>query len=205
MPDFPCLILATGNLYKVEELKPLLAGVPVVLKGLKDFPEAACPDVEETGATFAENARQKALAYAARLPYIVLAEDSGLCVDALGGAPGVLSARFGEVPGGPALTDKDRNAPLLQKLAGVTHRRAHYFCAMCLVQGERVLAEVSGQVDGEIALSPQGEGGFGYDPLFVPQGHEQTFGQLPAAVKAAISHRARAAQSLAACLQRLVA
>lgn len=205
MPDFPCLILATGNLHKVEELKPLLADVPVVLKGLKDFSEAVSPDVEETGATFAENARLKALAYAARLPYMVLAEDSGLCVDALGGGPGVMSARFGETPDGPKLTDEGRNALLLQKLHGIANRRAHYFCAMCLVQGGRVLAEVSGRVDGEIALSPLGAGGFGYDPLFIPQGHDQTFGQLPASVKAAISHRARAAQSLAACLQRLVA
>jgi XTP/dITP diphosphohydrolase len=162
---------------------------------------AAAVDVDETGATFAENAELKAISQAVALGRWVLAEDSGLVVPALGGAPGVLSARFS----GPAeaadreTVDRRNSALLLERLAGHSgrERSAHYACHAALADpGGRVVAVAAGTCHGRIAESPAGSGGFGYDPLFIVSEYHRTFGELPPAVKSVISHRARAMRAM---------
>lgn len=165
---------------------------------LADYPEA--PEVEETADTFAGNAALKACGISAILPGMVLADDSGLCVDALDGAPGVMSARYAGEHG----NDAANNARLLQDLAAVPQpHTARFMCAMCVAEGGQVLAEFVGKVEGSITSSPAGEHGFGYDPLFVPAGYECTMAQLPAEQKNAISHRADALQQFLAWAQNL--
>ena len=182
------LIVATRNAHKVQEIAAMLPE-EFEVHSLADFPEA--PEVEETGTTFAENAALKACGISALLPGMVLADDSGLCVDALGGAPGVMSARYAGEHG----NDAANNQRLLQELG--THPApytARFMCCMCVAEGGRVLAEYTGKVEGAITLSPAGEHGFGYDPLFVPAGYDCTMAQLSAEQKNAISHRADALQ-----------
>ena len=165
---------------------------------LADYPEA--PEVEETADTFAGNAALKACGISALLPGLVLADDSGLCVDALDGAPGVMSARYAGEHG----NDAANNARLLQDLAAVPQpHTARFMCAMCVAEGGQVLAEFVGKVEGSITSSPAGEHGFGYDPLFVPDGYDCTMAQLPAEQKNAISHRADALQQFLAWAQNL--
>jgi XTP/dITP diphosphohydrolase len=146
--------------------------------------------VEETGETFEENASLKALAASAHFEGWVLADDSGLEVDALGGAPGVRSARFS----GEGATDASNRALLLEKLAGIPEdqRSARFRCVIALARGGEVLAHFSGSVEGAIIASEKGEGGFGYDPLFVPVGFSETFAELSAETKNRLSHRGRA-------------
>lgn len=185
------LVVGSANRKKALELAELFAPLGVVVKSLADFP--GCPQVPETGHTFAENAAQKARGLAVPLNHWVLADDSGLCVDALGGEPGVRSARYG----GPQATDAANNRLLLERLAGVPleQRRARFVCAMALsdLTGQiRATAEASCQ--GRIALEPRGTGGFGYDPLFEIVEYRRTFGELSPDVKAILSHRARAAR-----------
>ncbi|MBQ2378895.1 MAG: RdgB/HAM1 family non-canonical purine NTP pyrophosphatase [Akkermansia sp.] len=184
------LIVATRNAHKAQEIAAILPeGYEV--RTLADFPDA--PEVEETADTFAGNAALKACGISALLPGMVLADDSGLCVDALGGAPGVMSARYAGEHG----NDAANNARLLQELANLPQSHtARFMCAMCLSEGGRVLAEFTGKVEGSITLTPAGEHGFGYDPLFVPIGYDCTMAQLPAAQKNTISHRADALQQL---------
>ncbi len=182
------LIVATRNAHKVQEIAAMLPEEYEV-HSLADFPEA--PEVEETGTTFAENAALKACGISALLPGMVLADDSGLCVDALGGAPGVMSARYAGEHG----NDAANNQRLLQELATLpAPYTARFMCCMCVAEGGRVLAEYTGKVEGAITLSPAGEHGFGYDPLFVPAGYDCTMAQLSAEQKNAISHRADALQ-----------
>ncbi len=182
------LIVATRNAHKVQEIAAMLPEEYEV-HSLADFPEA--PEVEETGTTFAENAALKACGISALLPGMVLADDSGLCVDALGGAPGVMSARYAGEHG----NDAANNQRLLQELATLpAPYTARFMCCMCVAEGGRVLAEYTGKVEGTITLSPAGEHGFGYDPLFVPAGYDCTMAQLSAEQKNAISHRADALQ-----------
>ena len=184
------LIVATRNAHKAQEIAAILPeGYEV--RTLADFPDA--PEVEETADTFAGNAALKACGISALLPGMVLADDSGLCVDALGGAPGVMSARYAGEHG----NDAANNARLLQELANQPQPyTARFMCAMCLSEDGRVLAEFTGKVEGSITLTPAGEHGFGYDPLFVPVGYDCTMAQLPAAQKNTISHRADALQQL---------
>lgn len=182
------LIVATRNAHKVQEIAAMLPE-EFEVHSLADFPEA--PEVEETGTTFAENAALKACGISALLPGMVLADDSGLCVDALGGAPGVMSARYAGEHG----NDAANNQRLLQELAAhPAPYTARFMCCMCVAEGGRVLAEYTGKVEGSITLSPAGEHGFGYDPLFVPAGNDCTMAQLSAEQKNAISHRADALQ-----------
>ena len=182
------LIVATRNAHKVQEIAAMLPE-EFEVHSLADFPEA--PEVEETGTTFAENAALKACGISALLPGMVLADDSGLCVDALGGAPGVMSARYAGEHG----NDAANNQRLLQELAAhPAPYTARFMCCMCVAEGGRVLAEYTGKVEGSITLSPAGEHGFGYDPLFVPAGYDCTMAQLSAEQKNAISHRADALQ-----------
>jgi XTP/dITP diphosphohydrolase len=183
------LLVATRNAGKVRELTELLAGVPLRLRGLDDFPGA--PEVEETGATFEENARIKAAGYSAHARLLTLADDSGLEVSALGGAPGVLSARYA----GASATDAERVELLLRELSSADSddRRARFVCIVALHDPRSGATELfRGVCPGRIAQKARGTNGFGYDPVFIPDGHSQTFAELPAHVKQQISHRALA-------------
>ena len=188
-------VLATHNPGKLKEMSDILArfGVEVVSPG--DL--GITVDVEETGTTFAENAmlKAKAICAAAKLPAI--ADDSGLCVDALNGGPGVYSARYG----GEGLDDKGRYTLLLNSLRGQTTRAAHFTCSIACAfpNGDTLTAE--GRCDGSIAFAPMGEGGFGYDPVFFVPEKAKTFGQLTAEEKSTISHRGKALKSFAEKLE----
>lgn len=184
MPD---LLIATRNAHKTEEIAAMLRGICSV-RDLASVPDA--PDIEETGATFEENAALKANSISAHTRGWALADDSGLEVDALGGAPGVFSARFAGEPS----NDAANNALLLQKLAAAPSvpRSARFRCVLALARDGSAVATFSGTVEGSIVRELRGVGGFGYDPLFIPDGHDRTFGELPAQVKNAISHRSRA-------------
>ena len=195
------LVLGSHNRKKLGELAELLEPHGFVLKTLADFPAAI--EVGETGETFAANARLKAAAQARNLSQWVLGEDSGLSVDALGGAPGVYSARFS----GAGATDERNNQLLLEKLAGVPleKRTAHYTCYAALSDPEgNVQAESEGLCRGQMLLAPVGNGGFGYDPLFEIIECHRTFGELAPAVKAVLSHRSRAIRHLVPQLLALV-
>ena len=188
-------VLATHNPGKLKEMSDILArfGVEVVSPG--DL--GITVDVEETGTTFAENAmlKAKAICAAAKLPAI--ADDSGLCVDALNGGPGVYSARYG----GEGRDDKGRYTLLLNNMRGQTTRAAHFTCSIACAfpNGDTLTAE--GRCDGTIAFAPMGEGGFGYDPVFFVPEKAKTFGQLTAEEKSTISHRGKALKSFAEKLE----
>lgn len=182
------LLIATRNSHKAQEIAAILPPEYSV-STLLDLPDA--PEVEETGRTFAENARLKAEGISAVFRGLVLADDSGLCVDTLNGAPGVLSARYAGEHG----RDADNNAKLLRELSvlrGWAPFPARFICALSLAENGREIAHFHGSVEGRITLHPRGLNGFGYDPLFVPAGYTCTMAELPAAAKNAISHRAKA-------------
>lgn len=188
-------VLATQNPKKLNELQSILAdlGVEVVNEaslGVKI-------EVEETGATFAENARLKARAVMEATGLPAIADDSGLCVDALNGAPGVYSARYG----GEGLDDKGRYTLLLNALRGQTNRAAHFHTSVVCAfpNGDELTAE--GDCPGTIAFVPMGEGGFGYDPVFFVPALRKTFAQLTAEEKAAISHRGNALRAFRTALE----
>ena len=188
-------VLATHNPGKLKEMGAILARFGVEVVSPKDL--GLTVDVEETGTTFAENAmlKAKAICAAAQLPAI--ADDSGLCVDALNGGPGVYSARYG----GDGLDDRGRYMLLLNNMRGQTTRAAHFACAIACAfpNGDTLTAE--GRCDGTIAFAPMGEGGFGYDPVFFVPEKAKTFGQLTAEEKSAISHRGRALESFVGKLE----
>ena len=188
-------VLATHNPGKLREMGEILKDFGIEVVSPRDLGLAV--DVEETGTTFAENAmlKAKAICKAAGLPAI--ADDSGLCVDALGGAPGVYSARYG----GEGLDDKGRYMLLLSSLRGAPTRAAHFACAVACAfpNGDTLTAE--GRCDGSIAYAPLGEGGFGYDPVFLLPGTGKTFGQLTQEEKSAVSHRGRALKDFAGKLE----
>ena len=192
----PRLLIATKNAHKTAEIAAML-GPGWDVSDLNAHPEIPAP--EETGATFAENAAIKALAASRLFAGLVLADDSGLEVDALGGAPGVRSARYA----GPQATDADNRAKLLHALASFRgkERAARFRCALVLAEDGEPRATFDGTVEGVIINAGRGDGGFGYDALFVPHGHCETFAQLPAAVKNQLSHRARAMEKARAFLQ----
>jgi XTP/dITP diphosphohydrolase len=194
----PELLIATRNEGKAREFASLLGATRLRVRSLAEFPRAL--EVEETGATFAENAALKARAYARATGLWTLADDSGLEVDALGGAPGVFSARYGGLP-----TDEARTAHLLEELArtGDAARRARFVCviALALPPSDR-LQLFEGTCEGRIAHAPRGRNGFGYDPVFIPDGHGQTFGELSDETKARLSHRSRALRKALACLRQ---
>ena len=188
-------VLATHNPGKLQEMGEILRdlGVEVVSPAALGIPV----DVEETGTTFLENAllKAKAICRAANLPAI--ADDSGLCVDALNGAPGVYSARYG----GEGLDDRGRCMLILNSMRGATTRAAHFSCAVACVfpNGDTLTAE--GRCDGSIAYAPLGDGGFGYDPVFLLPGTGKTFGQLSQEEKSAVSHRGKALKEFAGKLE----
>ena len=188
-------VLATHNPGKLKEMGAILARFGVEVVSPKDL--WLTVEGEETGTTFAENAmlKAKAICAAAQLPAI--ADDSGLCVDALNGGPGVYSARYG----GEGLDDRGRYMLLLNNMRGQTTRAAHFACAIACAfpNGDTLTAE--GRCDGTIAFAPMGEGGFGYDPVFFVPEKAKTFGQLTAEEKSAISHRGRALESFVGKLE----
>lgn len=185
MQPLPRLILATRNAHKTAEIRAMIGDRFEVLD-VTSFPE--CPEIEETGVTFLENATLKAEGISRVLEGWVLSDDSGLEVDALDGAPGVWSSSFGGEEGNHARN----NAALMEKLAGVADRRARFRCTMVLACGGVRQADFSGTVEGRILEEARGAGGFGYDPLFVPDGYDQTFSELGESVKNTLSHRSRA-------------
>jgi XTP/dITP diphosphohydrolase len=186
------LLLATHNPGKVREIRQALEGLPLKVLGLRGL--IAAPAPREKGRTFAENARAKALYYSRRWPGMTLAEDSGLEVDHLGGAPGVRSARFSS----PRPTDAKNIRKLLGLLEAVpaAARGARFVCAMVLARQGRVIKEFRGTVRGRIAAAPRGESGFGYDPVFFYRPFRRTFAELPAEGKNGVSHRGRALRRL---------
>jgi XTP/dITP diphosphohydrolase len=200
------ILVATTNPGKVRELRALL-GAQVEWKSLADFP--GIPEVKEDGATFAENARKKALGYAQATGLWTLADDSGLVVDALDGAPGVNSARFSGArdPGADRkLLDRRNMEKLLSLLQDVPaeKRTARFVCCLCLASPEKVLLETRGTLEGRIATEPAGTGGFGYDPVFLVPPLGKTVAQLGAEEKNAISHRGNAMRALKPLLMGLL-
>ena len=179
-------ILASQNRHKLVEMQSILEkhGVEVVLQGDVGLKV----DVEETGTTFAENAMLKARAVMEASGLPAIADDSGVCVDALNGAPGIYSARYG----GEGLDDIQRYQLLLQNMRGVGNRAAHFTSAIACIFPNGDTLEAEGICPGSIAYAPQGDGGFGYDPVFYVEDHKATFAQIPQAVKNEISHRANA-------------
>ncbi len=196
------IVLGTRNRKKLGELVDLLGPLGLELKTLADFPNSI--EVEETGDSFAANAALKATLQAKHLGQWVLGEDSGLVVDALGGAPGIYSARFS----GDGATDEKNNELLLAKLTDVPleKRTAHYVCSAALSDpAGNVRATSEGICRGRILFERSGSGGFGYDPLFEVVECHRTFGELAPAVKAVLSHRSRAMRAMAEHLRRLLA
>ncbi len=193
------ILIATHNKGKLREIRRLTAGRDWDLISLDALPEV--PEAIEDGATFAENARKKALHYAQHTGLPTLADDSGLEVDALGGAPGVHSARFA----GPQRDDAANNRKLLERLAGVpaARRTARFRCAMALAVADRVLAETTGCVEGVILEAPRGTGGFGYDPLFLVPGLGKTMAELEPDEKNRLSHRGQALRRMLEQLETL--
>ena len=186
------LILASNNAGKLNEFRGMLADLPVKLIAAGDVGVAAFPP--ETGATFAENARTKARYVTAITGQPALADDSGLIVDALDGAPGVFSARFGA----PGDTDRDRYLLLLERLHALPHasRAARFIAALALSLPDGRMVESEGRLEGTITEEPRGTGGFGYDPVFIVGGTGRTLAELRDDEKNAISHRARALDAL---------
>lgn len=198
------LLVATHNQGKVREYRALLADLPLEVTYLDA--EGVTFEAEETGHTFADNAIMKARAYAAHTGLLTWADDSGLEVDALGGAPGVLSARYGAPA---ARSDADRYRLLLERLDGVLDERrsARFRCVVAIAWPDGRVITADGACEGRIAHAPRGEHGFGYDPIFLVADcdYQQTMAELPPALKNQISHRARAAQAAREALARLLA
>jgi XTP/dITP diphosphohydrolase len=190
MSDEMTLLLATRNAHKTREFGQLL-GHNFTLRDLT----SACdlPEIRETGRAFEENAVIKAIAISKFFPHeIVIADDSGIEVKSLDGAPGVFSARYA----GENASDRRNVEKLLRELQGATERSARFRCVIALAKNGELMTSVRGEVAGTITKSPRGENGFGYDPVFIPEGFEETFAELPSETKNAISHRAKAVAEL---------
>jgi XTP/dITP diphosphohydrolase len=182
------LVVATRNAGKLKEIRRLLHDADIQIRGLNEFPEI--PEVDEDGETFADNARKKAQIVAKLTGCMTLADDSGLEVEALGGLPGVRSARFaGEKAG-----DAENNSKLLEMMRAVpsTRRQAAFVCSMALCRPDGACSQFQGRLEGILGDSPQGEGGFGYDPLFVVREYGRTLAELSLDIKNRISHRGQA-------------
>lgn len=195
------LLIATHNAHKTSEFREIF-GARFEVSDLTSRP--SMPTIAETGETFEANSQLKADGISRVLPeHLVLADDSGLEVDLLGGEPGVYSARYS----GPEATDTSNRTLLLENLAALDkpdeERRARFRCVLTLSQNGQVLAQTSGAVEGHISLQERGEGGFGYDPIFIPEGHEETFAELSAATKNSMSHRGRAVVTMKEAMAKL--
>jgi XTP/dITP diphosphohydrolase len=194
------LVVATRNTHKTREIQQIL-GPEFKVRDLLAHPEVS--EVPESGTSFEENANVKALAVSKQLPTLVIADDSGLEVDALGGAPGIYSARYA----GTQATDTQKVQKLLDELAQVHAkgdvRRARFRCVVAVARNGNLLETFEGVVEGKIADEIRGESGFGYDPIFVPDGFEKTFGELTDQVKNTISHRGKAMRAVSIKLRQL--
>jgi XTP/dITP diphosphohydrolase len=182
-------LIATGNTGKLREIRALLSDLPIRLLSLTDFP--AIKEVDESGSTFAENAALKAAGYAGQARVLTLADDSGLEIDALGRAPGVRSARYL----GEHASYAERMSTLLRAVRDLKDeaRSARFVCALAIASdNQEMVYTTDAKCEGSLADAPRGSGGFGYDPIFIPEGFTQTFGELPPDLKNRISHRGRA-------------
>jgi XTP/dITP diphosphohydrolase len=196
MQPKPLLIVATRNAHKTAEIRAMIGDRFEVLNS-NDFPET--PVIEETGTSFLENARLKAEGVSRVVDGWVLSDDSGLEVDALGGAPGVWSSSYGGEEGNHTLN----NERLLREMLGKTDRRARFRCTMVLARDGQAVADFSGTVEGRIIDAPRGAAGFGYDPLFIPDGYDETFSELGEDLKNTLSHRSRALAKVIDYLNRI--
>lgn len=194
------LVVATRNRHKTREIQHIL-GPEFKVRDIGAHPDIS--KIHESGTSFEENAKLKALVASRQLPALVIADDSGLEVDALGCAPGIYSARYA----GANATERDKIDKLLRELERVRatddRRRARFRCVVALARNSDLLGTFEGTVEGRITDKARGDFGFGYDPIFIPEGFEQTFGELPTEVKNTISHRAKAIRALADRLRRL--
>jgi len=194
------ILIGTRNAGKIKELENLLTDLPVRIRSLATFPNTVEP--KETGSTFAENATLKAQSYALQTRLWALADDSGLEVEVLNGAPGIFSARYA----GENATDEDRIEKLLKELKNLQNRRARFVCAMAVADESGAIKFMAeGICNGEIALNASGTNGFGYDPVFIPDGFSNTFGELSGNIKQEMSHRARALNKIIQQLRRFYA
>jgi len=194
------IVIGTTNLGKINEYQVLLTGADVRLLSLRDV-NLSGMDVDETGTTFAENAQIKALAYAKASGKWALSDDSGLCVEALGGAPGIYSARYGDIH-----TAEGRRRHLLDQIKDVPaeKREAYFECVIVVASPDGIVVQTRGICHGTIALAEFDEGkGFGYDPIFIPEGYDKTYGQLDEMIKHELSHRGIAAKKMVEALQNL--
>ena len=180
------ILAATNNKHKLEELKSIL--VPHGIEVISAAEAGGIPDVVEDKSTFEGNAAKKAIETAIAKNMIVFADDSGLCVDALDGRPGVYSARYA----GPDATDSDRINKLLGKLKNSKNRSAKFVCVIALASPEGIIGTASGECHGVISKSPLGDKGFGYDPVFIPCGYDKSFAELGEDIKNSLSHRGEA-------------
>lgn len=194
----PVLVIATRNPGKTTEIRDLLQGFPMEIRDLSDF--GPIPEVEEDGQTFDENAYKKSSFTARVLGFPALADDSGLAVAALNGAPGVLSARYG----GEGLSDADRCRKLLAEMKGRSDRRAAFECVISLAVPSGPALTYEGRCEGLLAEAPAGANGFGYDPVFIYPGANRTFAQLTREEKNRISHRGEALQELRAEFDKVI-
>lgn len=195
------IVLATRNRKKVEELMRMFAGYSIVFQTVDAFP--GCPEVIEDGRTFRQNAVKKAVAIARYTGCLALADDSGLEVDALDGAPGVYSARYA----GKDASDGDNVKKLLKNMMGIddpVSRTARFVCCIALALPDGRSKTFTGHVKGTIGKRPKGYNGFGYDPVFYPQGHERTFAEMEDTEKDDMSHRGRAMKKLYAYLKEML-
>lgn len=193
------ILIATTNAGKLREIVRILHDLPIALKTLADFPQAATP--EETGASFAENARQKALHYAAIAGMVTMAEDSGFEVDALNGEPGIYSARYLR----DEATYEERFADVYRRVraSGSDNRAARFVCALAVSDGSRFVFETTARVEGMLAASAAGVNGFGYDAIFLYPPYGRTFGEVSDDEKIAVSHRGQAIRAFRDYLARL--
>ena len=194
------LIIATRNPGKVKEIRDILAHLPLDIISLNDVEDV--PEIVEDGTTFAENARKKAETVQRHTDGIVLADDSGLEVDYLQGAPGIYSARYA----GENAYDALNNEKLLRELEGVpeNQRTARFHCAMAVAASGRETVVAEGSCPGIIAEEPRGQGGFGYDPLFIVSAYDKTFAELPLEIKNEISHRSKALTRAVMAIEKLI-
>lgn len=193
------IVLATKNLKKANEILSILKDIKVKILTLEDYPN--CPDVIEDGNTFEANAIKKAVFVSGYTGKVALADDSGLEVYALDNRPGVYSARFA----GEDATDDENNIKLLSELKGYIgeQRRARFVCVIAIAHGNDILKMFKGFIEGVITDTPKGDGGFGYDPIFMPLGYNKTFGEIDPTIKNVISHRGKALQELKYYIENL--
>ena len=192
------LLIATTNAHKIKEITSLLQDFPINIKTLKDYPDTRTP--AETGSTFQENAREKALYYAKMTGQLTMAEDSGFEVDALDCAPGIHSARYLR----PDATYPERFEAIYSELRKrrVKTSAARFVCALALAEGSKITFETKGVVEGQLAAQPVGTGGFGYDPIFCYPPYGKTFAEVSPKEKAAVSHRGEATRALRSHLEQ---